>query len=287
MPKPSLYNSLGLPFIELLSVDSTNNYALTQLHAGLTQHGTTFFAHGQAAGKGQRGKIWTAQKSSSIIISVVINPQPLQLIQQFQLSACIAISVCEFFGHYAGDAITIKWPNDLYWYDRKAGGILIENIIGSQKSEVRGQESEDNSSLANLQSTINDHQPSKWLWAVAGIGININQTIFPGELPNPISLTQITGRKYDPLKLAKELCLLMDKNFKKLITEGFEDIYSSYLSHLYKKNEPVKLKKDSRVFEAVIKSVSPTGELVIQHAIEERFYFGEIEWVIAADKSIK
>ena len=133
MSELSLYNSLGVPFIELLSIDSTNNYALTQIHAGLPQHGTAFFAHEQVAGKGQRGKTWIAPKDSSLIVSIVINPQPLQLTQQFQLSACIAISVCEFFGHYVGDATRIKWPNDLYWYDRKAGGILIENIIGNPK----------------------------------------------------------------------------------------------------------------------------------------------------------
>jgi len=303
LPKPSLYNSLGLPFIELPSVDSTNNYALTQLHAGLTQHGTAFFAHEQLSGKGQRGKIWTTPKGSSIIISVVINPEPLQLMQQFQLSACIALSVCEFFSFYTAEATTIKWPNDLYWYDRKAGGILIENIIGSpkqdtgiyhnrnwkleagnQRSKVNSQRSGDNPSSSFAHRYKNNDEPSsKWLWAVAGIGININQTIFSNELINPVSLAQITGSKYDPVKLAKELCFLMDKNFKKLITKGFEDIYASYLSHLYKKNESVKLKKDNRVFIAVIKSVSPKGELIVQHAIEERFGFGEIEWVIKAD----
>ena len=300
MPKPFLYKSLGLPFIELLSVESTNNYALTQLHAGLTQHGTTFFAHEQIAGKGQRGKKWIAAKGSSIIISVVINPRPLQVTQQFQLSACIALSVCEFFSQYAGEATSIKWPNDLYWNDRKAGGILIENIIGTRKSDPdlacrqtgsyrnRGQQYEDNLTFEiGHPQAASDSTSSKWLWAVAGIGININQTIFPEELANAVSLKQITGKNYDPVKLAQELCFLMDKNFKKLISDGFEDIYTSYLSHLYKKNEMVKLKKDSRVFEALIKSVSPAGELIVQHAIEERFQFGEIEWIIKADKSIK
>jgi BirA family transcriptional regulator, biotin operon repressor / biotin---[acetyl-CoA-carboxylase] ligase len=295
LPKPSLYNSLGLPFIELRSVESTNNYALTQLHAGLTRHGAAFFAYDQTAGKGQRGKTWQAAKGSGIIISVVINPHPLQLSQQFHLSACIALSVCEFFDQYAGGSTKIKWPNDLYWNDRKAGGILIENIIGQRKPEIRSQkygartqEYVDNRTLemGNPQ-WASDPTSSRWLWAVAGIGININQTVFPDELANAVSLKQITGNNYDPVKLAKELCLLLDKNFKKLLSAGFEDIYTSYLSQLYKKNEPVKLKKDNRVFEALIKSVSPGGELIVQHAIEERFQFGEIEWIIKQGKSIK
>ena len=157
MPEPSVYNPLGSPFIELLSVDSTNNYALTKLHAGLTQHGAAFFAHEQIAGKGQRGKTWISEKDANLILSVVINPHHLlELTQQFLLSACVAVSAAEFFSRYAGDATRIKWPNDLYWSDRKAGGILIENIIGSQRSDT--------------ESPI-----ASWLWAVAGIGININQ----------------------------------------------------------------------------------------------------------------
>lgn len=279
-----------MPFIELLSIDSTNNYALTQIHAGLTRHGTAFFAHEQVAGKGQRGKTWTAPKDSSLIVSIVIDPQPLQVTQQFQFNACVAVSVCEFFGYYAGNDTSIKWPNDLYWYDRKAGGILIENIIGSRKSKVSGRKSEARSQKSEVKSeksdlsTINSQLSTNWLWAVTGIGININQTSFPEGLKNPVSLKQITGKDFDPVELAKELCLIMDKNFKKLITTGFEDIYASYLTRLYKKNETVKLKKDNRVFEAVLKSVSLTGELIVEHAIEESFGFGEIEWVITTNK---
>lgn len=277
-----------MPFIELLSVDSTNNYALTQIHAGLTQHGAAFFAHEQVAGKGQRGKTWTAPKDSSLIVSIVVDPHPLQLSQQFQFNTCIALSVCEFFGQYAGVETSIKWPNDLYWNDRKAGGILIENIIGSRKAEIRGksgvrsQEPEYNR-LANG----NDQPSFNWLWAVAGIGININQTSFPAELKNPVSLKQITGKDFDPVALAKELCFRVDKNFNRLITKGFEDIYASYISNLYMKDKIVKLKKNNRVFEAVVKSVSATGELVVQHAVEEKYGFGEIEWIIPTGKRVK
>ena len=107
------------------------------------------------AGKGQRGKIWTSEKDANIILSIVINPEPLQLSQQFQLSACVAVAVNDFFTKYAGMQTKIKWPNDLYWQDRKAGGILIENIVSTH------------------QLIINN-----WEWAIIGIGININQTSF-------------------------------------------------------------------------------------------------------------
>lgn len=266
MPEPFPYGTIGKPFIELLSIDSTNNYALSRLHAGLTQHGAAFFAHEQVAGKGQRGKTWTSERDANLILTVVIDPSALDLGRQFWLSACIAVSAGEFFSSYAGEATRIKWPNDLYWYDRKAGGILIENIIGSG---------------AGLDGAAG------WTGAVAGMGININQVSFPGDVRNPVSLRQITGKSFDPLSLAKELCGVIDTNFKQLITSGFDDIYARYLSLLYKRNETVKLKKDNRVFEAVIRSVLPTGGLVVQHAIEETFQFGEIEWVIPVDPGEK
>lgn len=258
MPQPSATKRLGSPFVELQSVDSTNNYARQQIHAGLAQHGMVFFAHEQVAGKGQRGKIWTTEKGSNLILSLVVKPQPLLLAQQFQLSACVAVAIHEFFMKYAGDNTKIKWPNDLYWQDRKAGGVLIENIVRGQEPAPGNRE---------------------WI-SIIGIGININQTSFDPEIKNPVSLKQITGKPFDPVELAKELCTLLDKRFTELVESGFENIFSSYLANLYKRKETVKLKKGSQVFEALIEGVSPTGKLITQHSIGEEFGFGEVEWVI-------
>lgn len=256
-------NSIGTPFIELQSVDSTNNYARSLLHEGMAGHGAAIFTREQLAGKGQRGKIWATEKDANIIMSVLIKPEPLHLLQQFQLSACVAVAVQEFFFKYAGDDTKIKWPNDLYWQDRKAGGILIESVVGSSESGVG-----------------NTSDVAQGEWSIIGIGININQTVFPSYLPNPVSLKQITGNNFDTVALAKELCDVLNKKFTELMNEGFENIYAQYLLHLYKRNVTVKLKKGSRVFEAEIKSVLPTGKLVVQHSIEEEFDFGEVEWVI-------
>jgi BirA family biotin operon repressor/biotin-[acetyl-CoA-carboxylase] ligase len=261
LPDPS-QTPIGTPFIELQSVDSTNNYALERLRAGLASHGTAFFAHEQVAGKGQRGKIWTAEKDKSLVLSVVIDPRPLTLSRQFQLSACVSISVWELFQSYTrDDAVSIKWPNDLYWQDKKAGGILIENIVG-------GLQPADDSGLS-----------AGWQWAVTGMGININQTSFP-ELPNAVSLSQITGKQFHTIDLARELCQILQNNFALLAREGFDKTYRTYISRLYKKDQPVRFKKGSRSFEAVVKTVSPEGRLVVQHAMEEEFTLGEVEWVL-------
>ena len=224
---------------------------------GEPQHGMAIFAHEQTTGKGQRGKNWVSERESNIALSILLNPYPLSIPDQFKLSVCIAVSTGDLFLKYAGDETKVKWPNDLYWRDRKAGGILIENVIQSSQSKI-----------------------GVWQWAVAGIGININQWVFDPDLPNPVSLRQITGKNHEPLELAKELCSIIEKKYQLLIAGNFKTLFDKYQKHLYKKDEKVKLKKDNRVFETTIKGVSETGQLITQHSIEERFEFGEVEWIL-------
>jgi BirA family biotin operon repressor/biotin-[acetyl-CoA-carboxylase] ligase len=263
LPLPFAGNPIGRPFIELQSIDSTNKYAMqviraTQLPEGQhePQHGMAIFAYEQTAGKGQRGKNWASEKRSNIVLSILLNPYPLAIQDQFQLSVLVAVSALEFFSKYAGDETKIKWPNDIYWRDRKAGGILIENVISTSQSAI-----------------------GKWQWAIVGMGMNINQTAFPKNLPNPVSLKQITGKAFNPVELAKELCTVIETNYQLLMDGKFQDLLTKYQQHLYKKDEKARLKKDGRVFEAIIKGVSTTGQLITQHSVEERFDFGEIEWV--------
>ena len=118
----------------LESVDSTNNYAMAQVRTGLAKHGDGFFALAQVNGKGQRGKTWITEPGTNIILTLVMQPFPLPLAKQFTFSTAIALAVHDFFSAYAGDETFIKWPNDIYWRDRKAGGILIENIIVSRQA---------------------------------------------------------------------------------------------------------------------------------------------------------
>lgn len=257
MPVPPVGQPLGSPFIQLHTVDSTNNYALAQIHANLAQPGSCYFAHDQTAGRGQRGKSWATEKRTNITISLVLKPAPLPLFQQFHLSACVAVGTHHFLTRYIGSSTTIKWPNDLYWQDKKLAGILIENIVKN-----------------------NEHSAPGWEWAVVGIGINVNQTKFPDGLKNPVSLKIITGLSFDTIQLAKELCQSVDFYYRKLVNEGIAPILQRYNAVLYKKDEAVKFKKLNRIFEATVKKVSESGQLVVQHSLEERFDFGEVDWII-------
>lgn len=242
---------IGHPFIILPQVDSTNNYAMRQIQAGLASHGMTWFAREQTAGKGQRGKSWLTTPNQNIMLSTVVQPGLLPG-QQFWLSATVALACYDFYKNYAGDETRIKWPNDLYWRDRKAGGILIENVF-------RG---------------------TDWLYAVVGIGININQVQFDPSLPNPVSLKQITGKDFDAVELAAALCNALEKRFQALVSNGIDVILKEYQQVLYKIHEPVTLKKGSILFETTICGVSDTGRLLTKDVMEREFDFGEVELII-------
>ena len=240
-------------FFKILdTVDSTNNYAMARVQAGMASHGMTWFAHEQTAGKGQRGKGWETQPGKNIAMSIVFQPEFLDARQQFYLSATIALVCFEFFSGYAGDETKIKWPNDLFWRDRKAGGVLIENVFHGKK----------------------------WKWAIVGIGININQVNFGKAVKNPVSLKQITGKEFDTVALAKELYALLIKKIPELTAKSFDKILEDYNTHLYKLNKNVLLKKEDSIFETVIKAVSAEGKLLTVDAADREFDFGEVEWVL-------
>ena len=240
-------------FIKILdSVDSTNNYAMAKVRTGMAEHGQAFVAKEQTAGKGQRGKNWQMEPGQNIALSLIVKADKLKQEQQFLLSMAVSLGVYDFFEKYAGDQTKIKWPNDLYWCDRKAGGILIETVFKGMH----------------------------WKWAVVGIGININQTRFNKSLLNPVSLQQITGNKYDVIEMATELCSFVMKRVEKISAQATKKMVTEYNLHLYKLNEPVKLKKANAVFKTMVKEVSMHGQLCTIDTTERHFDFGEVEWVL-------
>ena len=276
MPLTPVNHPLGTPFVELQSIDSTNKYALAQIHANLARPGTCYFAHQQTAGKGQRGKAWISEKDLNITLSIVLKPF-LQPFQQFYLSVCVAVATHRFLSNYVSNDLRIKWPNDLYWIDQKLGGILIENVISGDNA---GQISDDDRITADNEQPSIDHPSSNWKWSVVGIGININQTNFPDQLENPVSLKQITGKDFNTIQLAKELCRTIDHFYNRLMIDRLLLNLDLYNHFLYKKNKVVHFRKGNQNFHATVKSVNENGQLVIQHSVEEEIDFGQLEWIL-------
>ncbi|MCY7291559.1 MAG: biotin--[acetyl-CoA-carboxylase] ligase [Ferruginibacter sp.] len=233
-------------------VESTNNYAMGQVHAGLAVHGQAWFARDQWGGRGQRGNKWISRKEENLIMTVVFKPDKLFKSSMFLFNMMLAGICHQFFAKIAGTATTLKWPNDIYYNDRKAGGILIENII-----------------IGN-----------EWTWSVVGIGVNVNQLNFDRVNQNATSLRRICDRIFDPIELAKKLHIELNKNIEAITHVSKEFYFDYYNEHLYKKGKTVKLKKDNIIFSTCIKEVNRKGQLVTFDAIERQFNSGEIKWIL-------
>ncbi|MCC8036856.1 MAG: biotin--[acetyl-CoA-carboxylase] ligase, partial [Bacteroidales bacterium] len=122
----------------------------------------------QTAGRGQRGNSWESEPGKNASFSMLIRPHELKASQQWTLSLWVSIGTWNALSRIVPhpDRLRMKWPNDVYYGDRKLGGILIENSLQGQFID----------------------------WSIAGIGINVNQTRFLSDAPNPVSLAQILGR---------------------------------------------------------------------------------------------
>jgi BirA family biotin operon repressor/biotin-[acetyl-CoA-carboxylase] ligase len=237
-------------WIILDSVDSTNNYAMALIQRGDKNRKNPVFSMQQTVGKGRRGKHWESEKGSNIILSIPLQMQWLPLTQQFRLSVAISLGVFDLISKYIFKNVFIKWPNDLFVDDKKAGGILIENII----------------------------KGSSWQWAVVGIGLNINQENFEAYDPGATSFKKITGENYDVLQLANELYEFLKIRIEELKNGHFETMLDEYNDHLFAKNRSVKLQKQNIIFETKITGVSSSGQLLTKDAIERRFDFDEVSF---------
>jgi BirA family transcriptional regulator, biotin operon repressor / biotin---[acetyl-CoA-carboxylase] ligase len=238
-------------FSILDSVQSTNNYAMGQVHAGLAKHGQAWYAHNQWGGKGQRGKQWKTTTGENVLLSVAIQPNSLFNGKSFLLSALVACICRACFAEIAGDDTKIKWPNDIYWRDRKAGGILIENIF-------KGKD---------------------WEWAIIGIGINVNQILFSEDISNATSLKIITEKENDPILLARKIQETLLEKLQQANANNVDGYLNNLNKYLYKKNETVHLKKYNAVFATKIIAVNEYGQLLTEDVIERKFEVGDVEWV--------
>ncbi len=253
---------LGEPLIELSSIDSTNIYAISQIMEDKAVSGSCYRADFQTHGKGQQGKVWDSEKGENLLCSYVLSLSSLKkakelaetgtLSNQFGLSVAVSLAVSDFFSALAGEETKIKWPNDLYWRDRKAGGILIEN-------KIRGAE---------------------WTWSIMGIGINVNQTQFNTAQGRPVSLKQITGKSFEINKLLHQLSSALTNRVNEWLLGQFETMLAEYNERLFMKGQEVKFKSNHIHFLAEVVGVNKEGKLLVNNGIEQSYNFGEIIWEI-------
>ena len=160
---------------------------------------------------------------------------------------------------YAED-IRIKWPNDIYWKDRKICGMLIENTLVGRCIEN----------------------------CIIGAGININQQTFCSDAPNPVSLRQITGKEQEPVFILADTIKRFKDYYRKIQQGQTEDIVRNYRERLYRHNGFHLYQDADGVFEAEIHDVEPTGHLVLtdRDGTTRRYAFKEVSHLIPSDTTL-
>lgn len=222
------------------STNSTNSLMKEMLAKGEWPEGEYFvYAGYQTAGRGQTGNSWESEADKNLLCSILLPPDK----DLYFLNIAVGVAILRVIG----EDFTIKWPNDIYYGDKKVAGILVENaILGN---EVK--------------------------YSIAGIGLNVNQTTFVSDAPNPISLKQITGKEYD-------IDALMQKVYAKVQETLNEDVWEEYKNHLYRRDGFWKYEDQNGIFEARIIDVLPTGEIVLcdRNGQNRTYGFKQIKYIL-------
>lgn len=203
----------------------------------------------QTAGKGQVGNSWESEEGKNLLFSLLLHPHHIQIEEQFIISQIVSLGIVHVLSQYSS-GFSIKWPNDIYFENKKIAGILIENSIQNGK----------------IKATI------------VGIGLNVNQKTFVSNAPNPVSLCQITGKRHVRNSV---LSLIMNEIMKLYLSADFGTIRQQYAANLYRKSGYFWFSASEETFEAAISAVHPDGklELKTREGLTKEFYFKEVSFL--------
>jgi BirA family biotin operon repressor/biotin-[acetyl-CoA-carboxylase] ligase len=240
-------------FIFLDETESTNNYANQLLLTKAAAEGTVVMTHFQTKGKGQQGNSWESEPGKNLLASFILQPKFLKATHQFYLSKAVSLALTDLLTE-ENIEVSIKWPNDIYADNRKIAGILIENsIIGSNLNSV-----------------------------VVGIGLNLNQSVFISGAPNPVSLTQLTGKNYSVEIVAEKLWEKLEIRYNELQSNNLNAIDNAYLNRLFRYQDWAFYAKQGEFFEARITEIGQFGQLILEQkdGTKTEHLFKEVEFVI-------
>lgn len=240
--------------VELDTIPSTNSW-LTANAADYPSM-TMVTAREQTAGRGQRGNGWASAPGLNLTLSVLFRPENILPAQQFLISQATALAVVATLNEWDITAM-VKWPNDIYVGERKICGILIENSLTGMRL---------------------DH-------SVIGIGLNVNQTGFPPEVPNPVSMITLTEKEIPPTEVRSVMADRLE-TFLKLADSatGSDRIREEYRKRLWRGDGRQYMFKDtstSETFMARIEDIEPSGPMLLidEKGETRRYWFKEVAFL--------
>ncbi len=239
----------------LETVNSTNSFMSNLLSHERLPEGAVVLTSEQTSGRGQAGERWISDAGKNLLMSVVFYPSFLSIQNLFMLSKVVSLAAYDCAMEMLKKDVKIKWPNDIYFQNKKLCGILIENSIRNH----------------HLNHTI------------VGIGFNVNQEIFPAELPNPVSLKMILQQELQLDDCFHSLCNALEKRYLQLKTGHEIRINEDYLKAMYRFGEFHEYENNIEKFKASITDVAVDGKICLNrgNGIIEKYDFKEVKFVLS------
>ncbi|MFY7671669.1 biotin--[acetyl-CoA-carboxylase] ligase [Tenacibaculum sp. MEBiC06402] len=227
-----------MQIIKLNATASTNSFLKDLSVASELNDFTIIVTEKQSSGRGQMNTVWVSEPCKNLLFSVYTTFDNLEIHNQTYLNFAVALSVYDTLNSLEIPKLSVKWPNDILSEKKKVCGILIENILKGKMINA----------------------------SIIGIGLNVNQEIFPPELPDAASLKMILNKEFDLDDLLKEFISKLKTNINLLKSGGYSLLEERYLQVLYKKNIPSMFKDAENVlFMGKIIGVNTTnGKLQIE-----------------------
>lgn len=246
--------------------DSTNRW-LSELNESEREADLVVTADFQTAGRGCGSNRWESERGRNLLFSILAHPTAFLARRQFAVSMLTALAITDALSTYVAEGMSIKWPNDIYWHDRKLCGTLIENRLSGNRLRE----------------------------SIIGVGLNVNQEVFVSDAPNPVSLLQITGRETSRESLLDEIlqafgqrltaCSLLageHNGTESTPTTIYDNLSREYNSRLYRREGFHTYRDQNGTFEAELIVVEDNGTLVLsdRDRQQRRYGFKEVAFII-------
>ena len=244
-------SSPTLVYQYLLSCRSTNDEVSALFSQGNPDRHYCLYTYNQLSGRGQIGRQWYSGQTNNITLSYGLRLTNIQAADQFMISILFCLAITDLLVDLVPTGLTIKWPNDIYYQNKKLAGVLIQNTIRS----------------GHISETI------------LGLGLNVNEQGFPAELPNPISLKMITKQSYALVEL---IHALSDQVIHRFFNDSYnyQHLKEEYISKLFRLNESASYRSGETPFTGTIRDIESDGRLIMEtNKGLQSFNFREIEYL--------
>ena len=220
--------------IKLDAIDSTNEFLKGLAYKQELKNFTVVTAENQTNGKGQMGAVWSSEASKNLTMSILVKDFLVDICEIYNLNIVVSLTVISVLEALKIPNLSIKWPNDIMAYNKKIGGILIENSIKSDGTII----------------------------SIVGLGLNVNQTNFE-NLPKASSLAVICNTEFNKQDILFSIIDEMEKHIK-LGKQNPDVLWSNYTSKLFKIGKPMPFSSLNKInFMGIIQGVSSVGKLQI------------------------